>query len=96
MKAEFTNKRPRQTLISGKSGHINCTGVGTPAPQFEWKRGGNKTSDNGRFTEMPDGSLRVNPVLPEDEGFYVCTMKQNKKYSTSTENQDINVSVIGM
>ena len=96
MKAEFRNKRPRQTLISGKSGEIKCTGVGTPDPQFEWKRDGNKTFDNRRFTDMPDGSLRVNPVLPGDEGFYMCTMKQNKKHSTSTENQYINVSVIGM
>ena len=96
MKAEFKDKRPRQTLINGKSGKIKCTGVGTPDPQFEWKRDGNKTFDNGRFTEMPEGSLRVSPVLPGDEGIYICTMKQNKKHSTSAENQEINVSVIGM
>lgn len=96
MKAEFRNKRPRQTFISGKSGHIECTGVGTPDPQFEWKRDGNKTFDNDRFTEMSNGSLRVNPVLPGDEGLYICTMKQNKKHSTSTEEQGVNVSVIGM
>ena len=96
MKAEFRNKRPQQTLVSGEFGEIKCTGVGTPVPQFQWKRDGNKTFDNGRFTQVPDGSLRVNPVLPGDEGLYICTMKQNKKYSTSTENQDINVSVIGM
>ena len=87
---------PQQTLISGKSGKIKCTGVGTPVPQFEWKRDGNKTFDNGRFTKMPNGNLRVSSVLPEDEGLYICTMKQNKKSSTGTENQDINVSVIGM
>ena len=96
MKAEFRDKRPRQTLISGKSDHIECTGAGTPDPQFEWKRDGNKTFDKGRFTQMPDGSLRVNPVLPGDEGFYICTMKQNKKHSISTEKQYIHVSVIGM
>ena len=96
MKAEFRNKLPRQTLISGKSGHIKCTGIGTPDPQFEWKRDGNKTFDNLRFTQMSNGSLRVSSVKPGDEGIYICTMKQNKKHSTSTENQDINVSVIGM
>ena len=87
---------PQQTLISGKSGKIKCTGVGTPVPQFEWKRDGNKTFDSGRFTKMPDGNLRVSSVLPGDEGLYMCTMKQNKKASTSTEKQHINVSVIGM
>ena len=96
MKAEFRDKRPRQTLISGKSGEINCTGVGTPDPQFEWKRDGNKAFDNGRYTQMSDGSLRVNLVQPGDEGIYICTMKQNKKHTTSTEDQIINVSVIGM
>ena len=96
MKAEFRNKLPRQTLISGKSGEIKCTGVGTPDPQFEWKRDGNKAFDNRRFTQMSNGSLRVSSVKPGDEGIYICTMKQNKKHSTSTENQDINVSVIGM
>ena len=45
---------------------------------------------------MPDGSLRVNPVRPGDEGLYICTMKQNKQYSIGTEEQYINVSVIGM
>ena len=87
---------PQQTLISGTSGEIKCTGVGTPVPQFEWKRDGNKKIDNGRFTKMPDGNLRVSSVRTGDEGLYICTMKQNKKYSTSTEHQDINVSVIGM
>ena len=96
MKAEFRNKRLRQTLINGKSGEIKCTGVGTPDPQFEWKRDGNKTFDNRRFTQMSNGSLRVSSVKPGDEGIYICTMKQNKKHSTSTENQVINVSVIGM
>ena len=86
----------QQTLTSGKSGKIKCTGVGTPVPQFEWKRDGNKTFDNGRFTKMPNGNLQISSVLPRDEGLYICTMKQNKKSSTSTENQDINVSVIGM
>ena len=96
MKAEFTNKRPQQTLISGDSGEIKCTGVGAPVPEFEWKRYGNKTFDKGRFTEMPDGSLRVNPVRPGDEGLYKCTMKQNKQHSIGMDKQDINVSVIGM
>ena len=96
MKAEFRNKRPQQTFISGKSAEIKCTGVGNPVPQFEWKRDGNKTIDNGRFTQMPNGSLRVNPVQPGDEGLYICTMKQNKQYNTGTEIQNITVSVIGM
>ena len=86
----------QQTLISGKSGEIKCTGVGTPVPQFEWERNGSKTFDNSRFTKMPDGNLRVSSVLPGDEGLYKCIMKQNKKFSTSKETQEINVSVIGM
>ena len=96
MKAEFRNMLLQQTLISGKSGEIKCSGEGTPVPQFEWERNGSKTFDNGRFTKMPNGNLRVSSVLPGDEGVYKCIMKQNKKSSTSTEKQEINVSVIGM
>lgn len=86
----------QQDLISGKSGEIKCTGVGTPVPLFEWERIGSETFDNGRFTKMPNGNLRVSSVLPGDEGLYKCIMKQNKKSSTSEETQEINVSVIGM
>jgi len=96
LKAQFTNVRPQQTLKNGMSGELKCSGVGTPFPQFEWKRHGNKTFDKGRFTPMPNGSLFVKPVLPRDKGLYTCTMKQSKKHSIGTESQVINVFVIGM
>ena len=95
MKAEFRNMLLQQTLISGKPGEIKCTGEGTPVPQFEWERNGSKMFDDGRFTKGPNGNLRVSSVLPGDEGLYKCIMKQNKKSSTGTEKQYINVSVIG-
>ena len=88
--------RPQQTLKNGTSGDLKCSGVGTPVPQFEWKRHGKKTFDKGRFKPMPNGSLLVSPVLPGDKGLYTCIMKQNKKFSIGTESQVINVFVIGM
>ena len=88
--------RPRQTLKNGTFGELKCSGVGTPFPQFKWKRHGNKTLDKDRFTQKPNGSLFVSPVLQGDKGLYTCTMRQKKKDSTGTESQVINVFVIGM
>ena len=88
--------RPQQTLKNGTPGELKCSGVGTPFPQFEWKRHGNKTLDKDRFISMPNGSLFVSPVLQGDKGLYTCTMTQEKKSSTGTESQVINVFVTGM
>ena len=88
--------RPQQTLKNGTSGELKCSGVGTPFPTFKWKRHGNKTFDEYRFAQKPNGGLVVSPVLQGDKGLYTCTMKQKKGDSIGTESQVINVFVIGM
>ena len=88
---------PSQTLVSGESGIIRCSAVGTPTPLFdEWKKDGHKTLDKNRFRHLPNGNLRVYQVRPEDKGNYTCTLKQSKgKERITSKRQIIHVSVVG-
>ena len=96
--ARFTeNTRDQQSLTAYISGTINCGAEGTPRPQITWRKQGEKlVLDGRRLTQIPSGSLQIDPVHPEDYGTYRCTMTQNKgsKRVTSTH-KNINVSVIG-
>ena len=77
--ARFTeNTASYQTLISDTSGIISCGAEGTPHPWIIWGRRDGIQLNKGRFIPLPNGSLYVNPVHPQDKGRYVCTMKQNK------------------
>lgn len=94
-KARFTEKNPEQRIVAGNSGIISCSAEGTPAPQIEWKRQDETPLDKGRFTQLSNGSLCVNPVHPQDKGMYICTFRQNKGSERATEEeQTINVFVI--
>ena len=92
----FTKVTKQQTLISESSGIIQCSAQGTPAPQFEWRRQDGKPLPKERFRQLPDGSLSVYTVQLEDEGRYICTIKQNKGVERiTTKSQVIDVNVIG-
>ncbi|XP_066015715.1 fibroblast growth factor receptor 1-A [Pocillopora verrucosa] len=95
--ARFTeNTRDQQSLTAYTSGAINCGAEGTPRPQITWRKQGEKLILNERrFTQIPSGSLQIDPVHPEDSGTYRCTMTQNKGSKRVTSRQkSINVSVI--
>jgi len=51
--------------------------------------------DKGRFTQLSNGSLYINPVYPQDKGTYICTFRQSKgSKRVTTKEQTINVVVI--
>ncbi|PFX13193.1 Hemicentin-2 [Stylophora pistillata] len=95
--ARFTeNTQGERSLTADKFGIINCNAEGKPPPQITWsKQGRNLLLNGGRFSQMPSGSLRIDPVQPEDNGTYICTMKQNKGPTRVTSApKNILVSVI--
>ena len=94
--AKFINKTPTQAFISGGLGIIHCSALGNPAPQFKWRRQDGRSLQDGRFIQLANGSLKVEPVRREDNGSYICTIKQSRgSESTSEKSQSINVMVIG-
>ena len=91
--AKFTQVTPEQTFISGEDGIIHCSALGNPAPQFKWSRKGGQKM---RFFELERGSLRVSSIRREDNGTYICTIKQSRGFdSTSEKSQSIIVRVLG-
>ena len=90
------DETPEQTLISGGPGMINCSALGNPAPQFKWNRKDGRSLQGRRFSQSARGALTVRPILREDSGMYICTIKQSRGFdSTSEKSQSIIVRVIG-
>ena len=93
--ARFTDLKSQQSITSDSSGIISCSAEGTPTPEIKWSRQDKIPLDKKRFTQLPNGSLYINPVRPEDKGMYICTFRQSKGSRRVTRNdQTINVSVI--
>ena len=94
--AKFIRKTPEQRFISGEPGIIHCSALGNPSPQFKWSRQDGRHLQDGRFIQLANGSLKVKPMLREDNGSYICTIKQSRgSDSISEKSQPIIVSVIG-
>ena len=90
------DKTQEQTFISGGPGIIHCRALGNPAPQFKWSRKDGRILQGGRFIQLANGSLKVEPIQREDKGTYTCTIKQSRgSDSTSEKYQSIIVKVIG-
>ncbi|XP_015762190.1 PREDICTED: proto-oncogene tyrosine-protein kinase receptor Ret-like [Acropora digitifera] len=91
----FIHKTPSQTFISGDPGIIQCSAPGNPAPQFKWSRGDGRSLQDGRFIQLANGSLKVKLVRREDNGAYICTIKQSRRSdSTSEKSQGIIIRVM--
>ena len=94
--AKFIHKSPKQRFISEEPGIIHCSAVGNPSPQFKWSRQDGQSLQDGRFIQLANGSLKVKPILREDDGSYICTIRQSRgSDSISEKSQLIIVSVIG-
>ena len=93
--AKFSNIKPDQNLIASKSGLLGCSAQGKPSPWFTWKREDGKGLDKERFRQLPNGSMHVDPIQPEDGGEYICTINQNKGTTRITrKTKTIKASVI--
>ncbi|XP_067031032.1 proto-oncogene tyrosine-protein kinase receptor Ret-like [Acropora muricata] len=91
----FIHKTPSQTFISGDPVIIQCSAPGNPAPQFKWSRGDGRSLQDGRFIQLANGSLKVKLVRREDNGAYICTIKQSRRSdSTSEKSQGIIIRVM--
>ena len=94
--AKFKDETPEQQLRIGMPGIIRCSALGNPSPQFTWKREDGLTLPNRRFIQLANGSLEVRSMQREDEGIFICTIKQSRgSGSTSKKFQKITVTVIG-
>ena len=90
------DETPEQTLISGGPGMIYCSARGNPAPQFKWSRKDGRSLQGLRFSQLANGSLKVEPIRREDSGSYTCTIIQTRgSDSQSEKSQSINVLVTG-
>ena len=86
---------PEQTFISGEDSVIHCSALGNPTPQFKWSRKDGQ-SVRREFFQWFSGSLRVRSIRREDNGTYICTIKQTRGFdSTSEKSQSIIVRVLG-
>ncbi|XP_044176594.1 hemicentin-2-like [Acropora millepora] len=92
---KFIRKTPEQRFISGGTGIIHCSALGNPAPQFKWNRKDGRSLEDGRFIHLANGSLKVKPVRIEDNGSYICTIRQSRGTDSISEKpQTIIVKVI--
>ena len=92
--AEFNHVEPKQNLVMGKSGIINCTATGNPAPHLDWTREGGIPQQK-RFKILADGSLKISVAQKGDSGTYTCTLTQMRAEGSTKESIKISVTVIG-
>ncbi|TKR80926.1 hypothetical protein L596_014897 [Steinernema carpocapsae] len=73
---------------------LHCRAIGHPAPTIEWKRNGIPVEDidRVRYNVLPDGSLRINSVMMEDQTYFTCTAKN----SFGTQDKNVHVIVEGL
>ncbi|XP_053523819.1 hemicentin-2 [Artibeus jamaicensis] len=52
---------------------LPCQAVGAPQPLMSWRKDGVPLDlRSPRLQVLPEGSLRIQPVLPQDAGHYLC------------------------
>ncbi|XP_035785231.1 LOW QUALITY PROTEIN: peroxidasin-like [Anopheles albimanus] len=69
---------PRDIEISyGQTAVFSCKTTGDPKPSISWflEEQPLKESADGRTTFLPDGSLRIDEVVPSDAGQYRCSAR---------------------
>ncbi|CAG5129711.1 unnamed protein product, partial [Candidula unifasciata] len=55
------------------NGSLPCQAIGRPLPKLSWRRGDGRPIDlNGRFRQLPSGSLEIMNIQQVDEGIYTC------------------------
>uniref|UniRef100_A0A182QQU6 Uncharacterized protein n=1 Tax=Anopheles farauti TaxID=69004 RepID=A0A182QQU6_9DIPT len=78
--------QPRDIEISyGQTAVFSCKASGDPRPDIVWLLEDNpiRSESDGRITLLPDGSLRIDEVIPTDAGQYACIARNSLGESRS-------------
>uniref|UniRef100_A0A4W4HRD6 Inactive tyrosine-protein kinase 7 n=1 Tax=Electrophorus electricus TaxID=8005 RepID=A0A4W4HRD6_ELEEL len=69
----FKLKPENTTVYQGHTAVLHCQAAGDPLPIIQWKKKDKFLEASGsRFQMMPNGSLVISDVAPEDTGSYTC------------------------
>ncbi|CAG7734727.1 unnamed protein product [Allacma fusca] len=73
-------------LLGAEGGNvtIQCRPEAAPRPTFRWMKDGNFIGTGGRRRILPNGSLLINPVSREDEGYFTCVASNRLGTAEST------------
>ncbi|XP_041772319.1 peroxidasin isoform X2 [Anopheles merus] len=78
--------QPRDIEISyGQTAVFSCKASGDPRPEIVWLQEGSpiRSESDGRITLLPDGSLRIDEIVPADAGQYACIARNSLGESRS-------------
>uniref|UniRef100_A0A182M043 Ig-like domain-containing protein n=1 Tax=Anopheles culicifacies TaxID=139723 RepID=A0A182M043_9DIPT len=78
--------QPRDIEISyGQTAVFSCKASGDPRPEIVWLYEENpvRSDTDGRVTLLPDGSLRIDEIVPADAGQYACIARNSLGESRS-------------
>ncbi|XP_030384550.1 roundabout homolog 2 isoform X2 [Scaptodrosophila lebanonensis] len=74
----FTRKPQNKKVGLNGAAQFPCVATGNPTPSVFWAKEGVSTlmfpnTSHGRLQVTPEGTLQINEVQKDDEGFYVCS-----------------------
>ncbi|KAJ8361439.1 hypothetical protein SKAU_G00179640 [Synaphobranchus kaupii] len=70
---EWVTEPEDSHLEEGRPGYLHCHTRATPTPEITWLRNGvNINTEDGRFTQFPNGTLRINSVEVYDGAQFTC------------------------
>lgn len=62
-------------LEAGATAVLDCQAMGEPLPTISWSRQGQPVLGDDRVALLPNGSLRIAPLLREDTAEYECVAR---------------------
>ncbi|XP_070534933.1 neural cell adhesion molecule 2-like isoform X4 [Ptychodera flava] len=89
---EFVNAPPKQDLVAGREGFIDCAVTGTPLPTVTWKFNNQDLPIDGRYVPTERLGLGITNVSLVDEGTYSCRARMPTL--GYTDKRDIFVDVL--
>ena len=80
---------PNTSLVSGRSGRIDCVVRGDPASSVSWFQPDSTmvtTSSLSRIRSLGNGTLSFSTVNPQDAGNYTCEVSNSLAVDSATVN----------
>uniref|UniRef100_A0A2K6UV43 Hemicentin-2 n=1 Tax=Saimiri boliviensis boliviensis TaxID=39432 RepID=A0A2K6UV43_SAIBB len=83
---------PSVNVSVNQAALLPCQADGVPTPLMSWRKDGVPLDPgNPRFEVLPEGSLRIQPVLAQDTGHYLCLASN----SAGSDRQGRDLQVFG-